>query len=477
MSRVLWRRTWTAGTVLGVLLASVVLGHSGAEGGDLRRLDMRWVGPQPMYPTHVVVHVYKNTTALKGTAEADFDGAMLSGLVGDDVVSITDIASEGGSLVVTFTAHGYLSSGKFASKSRFEVCTGDGSTHLDVFTSCSRILYLEAPYPADPCGAFFIEDGEGTCFWEWDDCPAGGKLYWVKGEFWVPDAAAGDLTFNVYRGQGNLRGTATARFDGVNLTNVCCDPIACITGAAMLGGDLVVGFWAHGYQNAGCFSSNTRLEVLTSSGTASHLDFHSLCNRVVMLSYPYSASPAGEVTFSDGCGECVRTPSDCPTGSSLYWVAGEFRVPTDRTGRLVFTVHRAQGGRVGRSTADLDGSEISNVKWDQVARITDAHFSEDQLVVAFRTEGHTEGGKFGPGTRFRLQITGNKGDVPEDDAKCSGYTLDLVTSCLELVELNHPYQTTQGGSVIFTDGCGECLGCYPSNVERTTWGGIKAKYR
>ncbi len=279
--------------------------------GELNWMDMKYVAPQPAYPAHVIIEVYKNgcdnPSDLRGVSEADFDGTTVSNIVCDAIACITDITVEDGQMVVYYRANGYESGPKFAANSCFAATVnGNRSTRL-MHTSCSQIVYLDTPYGADPMGAFYVVAGQGTCLRLPFDCPPDdGKLFWVVGFFRVPCAAylPVDLTFKLFKGNSDLKGISMATYDGSNLVVNYCDPVACITDAAVNGNDLDVWFIAHGTKGQGEFENDSTFEIEVSNCGDFFVYIHTSCSQDLYTYEEYPLIPGGFMMWTDACG-CV----------------------------------------------------------------------------------------------------------------------------------------------------------------------------
>jgi len=453
--------------LVAVLLGAGTLVHvPDVLAGDLYRLDMRCEGPEPTYPTHIVLNVYHREDELRGTAEADFDGAVLSNVVCDDVVCITDAAGAGGALVVWYSVAGY-DRGKFKAHTRFDLTSGRGRKFVDLHTSCSRPIYMHVPYAGDPDGTFFIEGGDGDCLWNPGDCPEGSKLYALEGEFRVPSTAPGRLTFNLYKGDHDLKGTSTVSFSGMGPEDVVCDPVACITDVYVERSEAVVAFKARGFKGgSGEFERDSRFELETSEAGAFFLDLHTSCSRAIQVDVPLDMSPGGSVTFTNGCGGCLGAPGgECPSSDKLYWVDARFRVPCASPGALTLNVYKDDDELKGTSTASFDGVSLTSVTCDVVACITEAQMSGGDMLVTFRANGAKDDGKFDANSRFELEIAG-----------CGTFFRDQHTSCSQPILQNFPYEVAPGGTLIITGGCG-CLESVPTAVKASSWSVIKKMYR
>jgi hypothetical protein len=297
----------TCGLVFGLVISQ------DATAGDLYRLDMRYEGPGATVPVHVQVNVWEggNCDHLKGSSEADFDGTTVDNLVCDDVVCITDIYETMDGLVVRYTANGYDNDPpKFKASSCFEVIVDGNSSLVELHTSCSQPIYIEQPYPADPEGNFFVEDGEGDCFDDGlppVDCPEDHNLYWLAGEFRVScPVVPTDLTFTVYESDhfDEPEGIATAHFDGSSLSSVTGDAVALLYGAHLEGEELVVQFEAFGFDHSPPhFKAETSLELdVSGCGTFLLNRYHTSCSQPIQTDIPLVAEPSGTVTITNFCG-------------------------------------------------------------------------------------------------------------------------------------------------------------------------------
>jgi hypothetical protein len=147
----------------------------------------------------------------------------------------------------------------------------------------------------------------------------GAKLYSLDGEFRVPLRCElpVDMTFNVHKGTDDVKGTATATFDGASLSDVTCDERACITSAFVDNGDLVIVWTANGWKGRGEFGSTTTFEWLVSGCDTFSLEQHTSCSEIVYLHLLYLADPMGMVTYTSGDGDCLdEMPS--PVASATW---------------------------------------------------------------------------------------------------------------------------------------------------------------
>jgi hypothetical protein len=260
-----------------------------------------FVVPAPAeYPVDIWANAYKDDDDLKGSSFAMFDGSSIYDVSCDPVVCITGAYVVDDSLQIMFRVNGWKSDGTFDSNSRFEVLVGGVQYYADLHTSCSQILYTDYPY-AGVGGTLYILCGDGTCLRVYDeDCPETDKILWFMGTFNIPCDVPANLTFNVYKDQNDLKGTSTAFFDGVNLTDVICDPVACITGASDA---LQVDWYAHGWKDEiGKFETNTRFELIVDGCGTFYLDLHTSCSQDIYLGDPYALMPEGTLILTDGCG-------------------------------------------------------------------------------------------------------------------------------------------------------------------------------
>ncbi len=296
----------------GALLTNATAGDRPPGHGDLYELDMEWIGAD-VGPVHVILKVYEGKTPdpakLKGTSEADFDGATMTGLMFDTVAEITQISTAGGELTVAFTANGY-DGGTFKADSYFEVLLDGVSSGLNIHTSCSKVLRMGYPYGCDPVGSgnIFIVGGDGDCLVDRYHCPEGNKLYWVIATLRVPDCGPADLAFRFYKGDDDLQAESLASFDGFGLYDVVCDRFACITDAAVIGGDLIVTVEAFGPKGGGEFDASSRFELEVGGCDTYYRDLHTSCSQPIHVHEPYEMTPLGELILVDGCG-CLENVS------------------------------------------------------------------------------------------------------------------------------------------------------------------------
>ncbi len=413
-------------------------------------------------PCDVTFTVYEKEKYAAGRATATYDGATLRNVVCDAVACITGVEIVNGEARVHFTADGYKKDGRFGSNTRFEVAVaGAGTSVLDLHTSCSQgPIRIGHPYPASPAGEVLFTDGTGCVCFGADcgataggECPDSRKLYRADGEFHTDMAVTlpAEITFKLYKKDKYVKGLATARYDGSRLVDVTCDDFACITGAEMADGKLIVVFSTNGYEKYGKFGADSRFVVEVTGVGETRLDLHTSCSQgPIELMRPYPASPSGRVIFTDGCG-CIGEATseqepDCPDTRKLYRAEGEFHtgLAASLPASVTFTLYHKDKDLVGQSTATYDGFRLSGVSCDGVACITGMEVLGGKLVVAFTTNGYDKYGRFGANSRFAVQVDG-VGDA----------YLDLHTSCSQgPLRLFDPYPAQPGGEVIFTDGCG-----------------------
>lgn len=468
-------RFWRSGLLAvcgAVTLLAFVLPQA-AEAGSLYQLLMRHEGAEPVnYPVHIVVNVYKDDDFQAGdlmaTSEVDFDGASMSNLVCDVNACITGVEVVDGMLVVRYTSDGYKSGGDYDANSGFEVIVGGSASQLPLHTSCSQTIYVERPYPGIPSGTFYIEGGEGDCFIGPNDCPDDDKLYWLTGEFRVPCPNPGTIVFNAYKGANDLKGRATAYFDGGGLVDVENDLVVILNGATVDGGELVLSFTVYGWKGGGEFDSNARWELVTPCG-GYYLDQHTSCSQEIYLNVPQDAVPSGNVTYTDGCGGCIETgepPVDCPYDDKLYWLAGEFSVVCNAPADLTFSVYNKEewSNPRGRATATFDGFSLTNVVNDPVAQLMYARTQGGLMIVGFEAFGF-DNDKFKTETSLEIVVSG-----------CGTFRLvKYHTSCSRPIEVDVPLAMEPSGATTFLAYCG-CED-FVVPTEESSWSEIKALYR
>jgi hypothetical protein len=275
-------------------------------------------------PVDLVFRVYENDDNLKGTATATFDGTTLSNVTGGAVAQILEASLDAGTLLVTVEANGWKGGGEMATSSSFalEIVGCDEFGLWDFHTSCSQPIYKNHPYETTPGGTLTWTDGCGGCLFvpPYGDCPDDDKLYRLDGEFVLPFPCSvpTTFTFNVYKGDTDLKGTATATFDGVSVTNIVCDDVACIIDASLQNGTLVVTWQAHGSKGGGEFEADTSFELLVEGcGTFKSERIHTSCSAPIELGLPRPIDPYGVIVLTNGCGGCL---AGNPTGvESSTW--------------------------------------------------------------------------------------------------------------------------------------------------------------
>jgi hypothetical protein len=453
------------------ILIGAILPHT-VLAGDLFSMDMRVEVEAPgVYPVPITVNIYEGSNVdpdkLEGTSTASFDGGSLSGVGCDAVACITGASLDGANLVVNYSANGW-DNGQFKTETTFEVIVGGSATTLTLHTSCSRILYVDRPYPGEPGGTFFIESGTGDCFTGPDDCPPGDKLYWLVGEFRVPIPPYGPVVFNVYKNDDDLRATATALFNGVELVDIQNGFAALLDGGYVDGGELVISFTSYGYKDNGEFESNSRFEMITNGGMY-FLDQHTSCSDPIYLNLEMPASPAGSVIYTDGCGGCIETgepPVDCPYDDKLYWLAGEFRVPCTDPADITFTVYEKDNWDQpeGTATAYFDGTALTGITNDLVALLMYAQVDAGELVVGYEAFGFDDD-KFKTETSLEIIVGG-----------CGVFRLEKYhTSCSRPIEVDVPLPMDPSGTNIFLNYCGCEDNVVP--IEDRNWGSVKSLFR
>lgn len=294
-----------------VLLLGVMAAVAGAV-GNAYVLDMKAVIPGATaltFPVAVQVDVHKGVHAgnLKGTATADFDGAMLSNIVCDDVVCITDVMVVGDEVIVYYTAFGYKD-GSFDNDTVFCVGVGQLAAESHVHTGCAKPIYVGAPYGTQPFaeGTFYVLGGEGECLWDDMGCPANvHKLHWFFGHMIVPGTQPETLTFELYDAHLNeIRAMATADVGGYVLNNQYNNVHGRLIDADILAGELKVYFYVMGWESRGEFGNESSM-VLHVGDAEYTLNIHTSCSEEILTGVPYPLEPEGVLVFQNGCASCL----------------------------------------------------------------------------------------------------------------------------------------------------------------------------
>ena len=277
------------------------------------------ISPEGQLPASIEARVFENDDVLRGSSSVVFDGTDLSGFVYDDVAFIAGVGIDGGEIFVNFVANGY-DSGKFKSNSAFAVVVDGGESFLELHTSCSQPILLNSAYAGLPDGEFTITGGVGECVPGNPDCPVGDKIYELSGLFNVPLAgcAPGEITFNAYKDDDDLKGSATAMWTGSGLSDIVCDGVACLLDAGLDGDNLLVNFDVFGWKGHGEFDSNISLEIdLGACGSFMLTNLHASCSQVVYLNVPLDMAGGSNLTLTDGCGICLLE-NPVPTEKSTW---------------------------------------------------------------------------------------------------------------------------------------------------------------
>lgn len=295
------------------VLALVVLGMASvAVAGDLFTLCGKVVTADPgVYPYAVQfdVHKGKEPTDLRGSATAMFDGVAEYDVSCDPVSCITGIALVDGMLEISFCAEGYKD-GKFEADSFFDVFVDGFEFGVNQHTSCSKPIWVDTPYAMVPAGSGVIIYSDGTgndcSFYTAGECPPNPeKLIWFSGKFEVDCDAPADVTFNVYKDAADLKGTATAHFDGVGLSGVMNSFSARLKSAVMVGDTMRIVFDAYGTKDFEKFDKNTRFELVVENCGAFYIDMHTSCSQEIIVGTPgYDLMPDGYFEIMNCCGEC-----------------------------------------------------------------------------------------------------------------------------------------------------------------------------
>ncbi len=298
-----------------LVAAAVALTTTVAYAGDLYSLDMKLCMPAPAaYPVNITIEVHKDQPGnLKGTTTATFDGTVLSDIMCDDFMCITDAEVDGDMLYLYFDSFGYKD-GKYEANSYFDVFVGDVNLGLPIHTSCSKPIYVDGhPYGALPLGAgtFYVLAGDGTCMSTRQGCPPDpNKLQWVYAKFEVACAAPADLVVNVYKDTSDLKGTSGGYFDGMDVSDIyystgVTGAVAMLVDAEMDADTMVVYFYAFGVKGGGEFEKNTRFELVVEGCGNFYMDLHTSCSQEINMDQAYDLTPAGAFTFLNGCGSCI----------------------------------------------------------------------------------------------------------------------------------------------------------------------------
>jgi len=271
----------------------------------------------------------------------------------------------------------------------------------------------------------------------------------------------------------HYKGTATADFDGVNVTNNVGDDVVSIDDITITGSTMAINYTVMGYDNHSNppkFKASTCFAIDV-NGNNDGLSFHTSCSQPVLLNYPYPGDSGGIFTVLDGDGDCLddgTEPEECPDDHHLYWLAGNFQVPCSSPGNVTLTIYDSDHFNDPRGTATgyFDGSSLTNIVEDDVARLMGAYMDGGELVIVFEAFGFDHfPAHFKATTSFEIVVEG-----------CGTYRLVRYhTSCSQPVTLFEPYSASPSGVVTFTNFCG----CEENTIsnEDTSWGAVKALYR
>jgi len=290
----------------------------------------------------------------------------------------------------------------------------------------------------------------------------------------VPDYPA-QIVIEVWEGGqcDHFKGTASADFDGVNMTNNVDDSVISIDAITDMGSSLAIDYTVHGYDtnhDPPKFKANTCFVVQVNDATDG-LTLHTSCSQPILVNHPYSGDAGGVFTILGGDGDCLddgTTPEDCPFDDKLYWIAGEFRVPCSSPGDVTLTVYDSDhfDDPEGAATGYFDGNNLTDVTNDDVALLMGALIDGGELVVYFEAFGFEHfPPRFKASTSFEIVVGG-----------CDTFRLVRYhTSCSQPIVLFEPQAASPAGAVTFTDFCGCEEGTVP--IENKSWGDIKSLYR
>jgi hypothetical protein len=281
--------------------------------GDIYRMDMRYEGSIPSFPAEIEIDVMEGGQCNhhKGSASVDFDGINMTNNDSDDIVYIDSITTTESTIIINYSVLGYdnhSTPAKFKSKTCYEIEINDNDDSIRMATSCSEPVMLGFPYEGDEGGTFTVLSGEGDCLDDGTDpveCPFDNKLYWIAGDFRIPNPGLGNVSFTIYYKDrfNDPKGTASGYFDGSSLTNIVEDDVARLMSAYVDGSELVIVFEAFGFDRyPGRFKSSTSFEIVVDGGETYRLiKYHTSCSDPINLDDPMDAS-GGEVTFTNFCG-------------------------------------------------------------------------------------------------------------------------------------------------------------------------------
>jgi len=315
--------------LLGCLALLVGLAPS-AHAGGVYQLEFTVCGPVPTLPADVAVNLYEGDVPdpgkLKGTSTETFvSNGNIPSHVCDPVACLTDSRIMNGEFCIAFQINGF-DKGKLKAESYFEVVINGEAFGLNLHTSCSQPIPLNQPITVGDY-TFEIVGGYATCIPGVPGCPQTSKIYEVDGEYRIDvcNCAPTNITFNVYKKDTEFKGTSSATWDGVSLSNIVCDDVACITGATLEGCELVITFDSFGYRDDGQFDSDTSWEMLFDGGcNGGKVKVHTSCSQPFYLNVPHPAGD-GTFTFTDGCGGCLSSTPVSVEDSSWGSVKGLYR--------------------------------------------------------------------------------------------------------------------------------------------------------
>lgn len=307
-----------------------------AHAGGVYQLNFQVCGPTPALPADITVNLYEGSTPdpgkLRGTSSETFvSNGNIPAHACDAVACLTDTRTDGpvcglGALQVDFQINGF-DKGKLKTESYFEVVINGVATGLQLHTSCSQPIPFQQPIVIGD-QTWTIVGGAGSCLPGAPGCPDGSKLYEVNGEYRVDVCgctAPFAVTLNLYKSDTDLKGTSTAMWDGMNLTNIVCDNVACLESAVLEGCELVIQFTTFGQKDNGEYEADSAWEMLLDGcGGGKTAKIHTSCSQPFYIGLPHEAGN-GTFTFTDGCGACIVNVPVSVEDSSWGHVKGLYR--------------------------------------------------------------------------------------------------------------------------------------------------------
>ncbi len=292
----------------------------------------------------------------------------------------------------------------------------------------------------------------------------------------VPTEFPAHIEFTVSEGHNcdHLKGTASADFDGLDMSNSIADDVISIDAIDIVDEALTIHYTVWGYdQNSDPpkFKANTCFAVGV-NGFADGLSLHTSCSQPIELNVPFEGEAGGSFTILDGDGDCIPGDEpgevDCPFENKLYWIAGDFRIPCSSPGNVTLNIYDANhfDDPKGTATGYFDGTGLTGITNDAVAQLWEASLDGNDLVVGFEAFGFdNDPPRFKAKTSFELVVEG-----------CGTFRLEEYhTSCSQPIVVDVPQTVSPSGDLTFSNFCG----CEENTVSTDLihWGELKSHFR